>query len=300
MSDELKREARKQYLKYFRIWFITVGRLAIALLGAGGLRAMKGSIPRTNSAAPSERVYDYGDMLTDEEEEKLRSYISQKEGELGIDLVLVTMKQPVEGTEAKEQYGYRSTGWTQNMQDIADDFWDKNQYGYNKGFEGDGALLLDNRYPGQRGEHLSTRGRVEYSLSARDVEKVLTAVDRDYDSDPYRAYKVYIDTVCNLMGGFRIPSWYWLAALAASAAAAFIYGASHLHQEKARDTTAVNDYVSGGKPVLRSKEDQFIRKSTVSRRIETSSGGSGGGRSGGGGHHHSSSGASHGGGSHRH
>ena len=48
MSDELKREARKQYLKYFRIWFITVGLLAIALLGAGVLRAMKGSIPRTN------------------------------------------------------------------------------------------------------------------------------------------------------------------------------------------------------------------------------------------------------------
>lgn len=300
MSDELRQESKKQYLRYFRIWFIVAGLLAAALLVTGILRSMKGGMPRANNAAPAERVYDYGDMLTDEEEEKLRKYISQKEGELGIDLVLVTMKQEVEGADAKEQYGYRSTGWEQNMQDIADDFWDQRQYGYNKGFEGDGALLLDNRYPGQRGEHLSTSGRVEHRLSARDVEKVLNAVDRYYDSNPYKAYKAYIDTVCSLMGGgFRLPSWYWLAALAISTVAAVVYGAGHLHQEMARDTTAVNAYVSGGKPVMRDRKDQFIRKSTVTRRIETSSSGSSGG-GGGGGHHHSSSGASHGGGSHRH
>lgn len=301
MDKELKKEAKKQYLHYFRIWFIVVGVLLVVTVGAGAMHAMKKDAARTNNTAPTERVYDYADILTDAEEEKLREYIAEKEATYKADFVILTFSQPVEGAEAKEQYGYRSTNWEQNMMDIADDFWDENGYGFNKNFEGDGSILIDNRYEGQRGEWLSTSGKVEDALGTYDVENVLYAVDTYYDSDPCRAYMRYVDKVCSYLdGGVQVGVGYYLGAFVLSIVVTLVYAASHLGKNRAKDTVAVNAYVNGGKPMLRNKGDDFIRKNVVSRRIETSSGGGGGHSSGGGGHHVSRSGASHGGGGHRH
>lgn len=301
MDKELKREAQKQYLHYFRIWFIVVGVLLVLTLGVGIRHALKKDAVRTNTMAPAERVYDYADILTDAEEEKLREYIAEKEAEFAADFVIMTFSQPVEGEEAKEQYGYRSTNWEQNMMDIADDFWDVNGYGFNKSFEGDGSILIDNRYQGQRGEWLSTSGKVEAALGTYDVENVLYAVDTYYDSDPCRAYMRYIDKVCGYLdGGVQVSAGYYLGAFVLSIIVTIVYATSHLGKNRAKDTVSVNAYVTGGKPMLRNRGDDFIRKNVVSRRIETSSGSSGGRSSGGGGHHVSRSGASHGGGGHRH
>lgn len=305
MSNELKREAKKQYFRYFRWLFILVGVVLIVTAGAGIMHLTTGTEARTNTAAPEERVYDYADVLTDEEEEKLRVYIAKKEAEYKADFVIMTFSRPVEGAEAKEQYGYRSTNWEQNMTDIADDFWDENGYGYNASFEGDGSILIDNRYEGQRGEWLSTSGKVEAALSSRAVESVLYAVDAYYDSDPYEAYIRYIDKVCSYLdysqGNVQVTGSYYLGALIISVIVTLVYASYHLSKNKAKNTVAVNAYVAGGKPVLRNKSDDFIRKSVVKRHIETNNGGGGHhGGGGGGGHHTSRSGASHGGGGHRH
>ena len=82
---------------------------------------------------------------------------------------------------------------------------------------------------------------------------------------------------------------------------ALIYAAVNLHQSKAKDTTATNQYVDGKKPKINDTRDQYLRKNVVTRRIETSSSSGGSShRSGGhGGSHRSSSGVSHGGGGHR-
>lgn len=302
MSDNLKKEAIRQYLHHFRILFIIVGIVAVVTLGAGIFNFIRGDAERTNTSAPRERVYDNADILTDAEEEKLRDYIAEQEAKYKADFVILTFSQPVEGQEALE-YGCRYTDWERNMTDIADDFWDENGYGFNKDFEGDGSILIDNRYEGQRGEWLSSSGKVEDALSTGAVENVLYAVDDYYDSDPCRAYMRYIDTVCRYLdgGGFQIEGSYYLGALFVSVVIAGVYAAAHLGKNKARDTTTANAYVTGGKPVMNNVRDEFIRKNVVKRHIETSSGGGGGGRSsGGGGHHTSSSGASHGGGGHRH
>ena len=70
MDKEIKIEARKQFLRYFRIWFIIVGILAVvfAVVAVGNMLGSKG---RGNNSAPTERVYDYADVLTDEEEHAL-------------------------------------------------------------------------------------------------------------------------------------------------------------------------------------------------------------------------------------
>lgn len=303
MSDNYKKEAMRQYFHHFRVWFIIVGIVAVVTVGAGILRLARNDAGRTNTSAPRERVYDNADVLTDAEEERLREYIAKKEAEYKADFVILTISQPVEGEEAL-QYGCRYTDWYGNMTDIADDFWDEKGYGFNKSFEGDGSILIDNRYEGQRGEWLSTSGKVEDALSVRAVESVLYAVDDYYDSDPCKAYMRYIDKVCEYLGGgkVQIEGSYYLGACFISIIIAVVYATSHLGKNKARKTTAVNAYVPGGKPVMRNQRDDFIRKNVVQRKIETSSGSSGGGghSSGGGGHHTSSSGASHGGGGHRH
>lgn len=222
------------------------------------------------------------------------------ERRLGIDIVVLTIDYSVEGQDAKEQHGLRYTDWERNMQDIADDFWDQNRFGYDKGFEGNGVLLLHNWYAGQNGEHISTSGSVERAFGISEINKVLDAVDMYYDTDPYKAYKAYVDKVEELLSG-SVPSIPWMVVVVVPIFVAVVYAVSHLSQSKAQKTTAVNTYVAGGRPEFRDKTDSFIRKSVVSRTIQTSSGSSsGGGRSGGGGHHRSSSGASHGGGSRRH
>ncbi len=304
MEYNFKREARKQYFRYFRIWFIGLAILAVVCGVLGVMRFLESRRGRTNNEAPAERVYDYADVLTDAEEEQLRRYIAEKEEALRIDIVLVTVNQSVEGAEAKEQYGYRSVTWEDNMQDLADDFWDDNKYGYNKGFNGDGILLLHNWYEGQNGEQLSASGKVEETLSIYDLHTVLYAVDDYYETDPCRAYLAYVDTVEELMirnGTRKFEGG--LGVFIVPLIAALIYAAVHLIQRPAKNTTAVNAYVQGGQPEMHRRSDDFIRKSVTSRRIQTSSSSGssrGGGSGGGGGHHVSRSGASHSGVSHRH
>lgn len=303
MENDFKREARKQYLHFFRIWFIIVGiLLAVTILVTIARVFTGGSMERGNMQAPTERVYDYADVLTDEEEEKLRQLIAKKEAQIGCDLVLVTICQPVEGSEAKETYGYRYTGWELNMQDIADDFYDN--YGY--GFEaphGDGALILDNWYEGQKGTHLSTSGRIFARFGGYEIDQALNRVDRYIENDPYKAYSACINYIADRMSGRSsgMRGVFMLLAVFVPIITAVIFVATHLRSKEGKKTTTATTYIAGGKPVMNQQRDDFIRKSVSQRRIQTGSSSGGGGHSSGGhgGAHHSSGGHSHGGGSHR-
>ena len=82
MEYNFKREARRQYFRYFRIWFIIVTVLAVICTVLGVRKYLESRRDRTNFDAPAERVYDYADVLTDAEEERLRGYIAEKEKEL--------------------------------------------------------------------------------------------------------------------------------------------------------------------------------------------------------------------------
>ena len=78
MENDVKKEAVRQYLRYFRVWFILIGLMAAACIVLAVIRQTR-NIPRTNLEAPKERVFDYADVLTDKEEEKLREYIAETE-----------------------------------------------------------------------------------------------------------------------------------------------------------------------------------------------------------------------------
>lgn len=293
MEQEIKREARKQYLKYFRIWFIILGILLVIGAVVLGIHFMKQSAGRKNDMAPAERVYDYADVLTDEEEASLREYIAKCEEKACIDIVLVTTIEDMEGT------GY---SWETAMMNYADDFYDNNYYGYNMG-RGDGVLLLDNWYENQEGSWLSTCGSVYERFGDYEIDRVLDAVYYEVESNPYEAYKAYVRKVTDYMTEadyyIQLP---WMLVILGPIVAALVFAFMHLNQKAAKDTTTATTYVAGGRPNFSVCRDDFIRKDVVSRRIETNNGGGGGGghrSSGGGGSHRSSSGTRHGGGGRR-
>lgn len=308
---DVKKEARKHYLSYFKGWFILLGILAVICGVMIGGKMLKGKVARTNDEAPDERVFDNADVLSESEEEKLSKLIKKAEAEIQADIVVVTIDQAVEGSEARKKYGYRSDDWDQNMQDLADDFYDKNMFGYDEE-EYSGVLLLMNWYSdsdgSQRGAHLSTCGNVYEKFGDRQVDQV---IDEVVDvilagGSPYKAYKAYVDKVVDLMDDrlHLAPMWIFVvAALIIPVIVSLIFITSKAISSQGKTTTGVNTYVSENSR-NNTTDDSFIRKTVSSTRISTSSS-SGGGvtRSGGGGgrggSHVSSSGRTHGGGGRR-
>lgn len=300
MEVDVKREAIKQYLRYFRVWFIAVGVLALITIVLAGVRSTPDDAARGNNSAPAERVYDYADLLTDEEEQKLRERIADLENRIHMDIVIVTLNQSMEGNEAMQENRAVSPNLEDVMEAFADNFWDDNGYGYNKPFEGDGILLADNVYEGQGYWELSTSGRAETLLSTYDIDSLLDTLAARYDRSVYSAYCALVDAFADsvdLGGGFTFP---WIFVIVIPTAVALIYAFVNLKKAPAKDTTISTTYVAGGRPTFNVKRDDFVRKFVTTRHIERSSSGGGGHSSGGGGHHYSSSGASHGGGGRRH
>ncbi len=291
MEYDVKREARRQYFKYFKIWFIVVAALLIIAAIALVAKYIESKTETINTSAPAERVYDYAEVLTDEEEQSLREYIALMEPKMKAHIVLVTIKEDVEAQ------GY----WDTVMMNRADDFYDQNNYGYDK-IHGNGVLLLDNWYEGQAGSWLSTCGNVYERFGDYEINRVLDEVYYSIDAGAYTAYKGYIDTVWELMQEEDVTGFPLLFVMILPTVVALIYALVNLHQEKAKDTTVAITYVEGGGPRFKVRRDDFIRKNVTKIKIETSS--SGGGRSGGssggrGGSHRSSGGVSHGGGGRR-
>lgn len=283
MDKEIKKEARKQYFKYFGIWFIVAGVLLFVWLGLMAGRMLVSSAERSNLEAPAERVFDYADVLTDEEENLLRAYIAKKEKQTQMDIVLVTISEDVESGSA---------GWTTDMMNRADDFYDDNLYGYNK-VHGDGVLLLDNWYEGQEGSWFSAAGKAERRFSGSAGDRVVDAVYREIGKDTYKAYKAYVDTACNEMSGKGRTVIPGLIILVVPLVTAVIYACSKMSGKKAQDTTKTTEYVENNKPIVNQSRDDFLRKNVVTRHIQTNSGSSGGGHRSGGSSHVSRSGVRH-------
>lgn len=287
MDKEMKREALGQYLKYFAVWFLILG---IALVFFIVSAVKKADVGRTNDQAPNERVYDYAEVLTHEEEELLRAYIAECQDKARMDIIVVTIKEDV------QSQGY----WETVMNGKADDFYDYNSYGYNKVY-GDGILLLDNYYEGQMGTVTSTCGAVYEAFGDYENDLILDAVYRYIETDPYEAYRAFVSESTSLMRQHRHPISgnfiFVVLALVIPPIVAAIFAVVKMNPRKAKDTTKPNTYVQGGQGRMNVSTDNFIRNNVVKVRIQTeSSGGSSGGR---GGSRTSSSGVRHGGGSRR-
>lgn len=249
----------------------------------------KGITARSNTECTiTERVFDEADVLTDEEEEKLRELIAETEPQIGCDIVLVTIDDSSKASDSA-------------MMNYADDFYDEAMFGWN-GPWGDGALYLDNWGRDEYGDAytwFSTSGKVEYKYSEDMINSLVDDVCAEVNDDPYKAYETYVKTLKRDMTtslGLELP---WLFAPVAGLIAAFIFIGVNMPAKAGQVTTGRQTYVKGEDVKLVNREDTFLSKNVTHVKISTSSGGSSGG-GGGGGHHTSSGGHSHGGGGGRH
>lgn len=292
----------KQYFKYFRVGFILFGICAVITLvvGVAHMISTNVTVKRGNTTAPTERVYDYADVLTDEQEDSLRSYIAKVESRIHFDVVLVTLNESV-----LDMFGYENTDyyWDKAITAYADDFYDYHYYGYDEAM-GDGVILVDNWYEGEKGTKFSTAGKAYVKYTNRMVDEVLDAVYYRVESDPYKAYMAYVDTVAeHLAPTYGTYSISVMSIFIIALIPAIIFIVTHLKNSEGKKTTTTDTYVDETAfiPKFLVNRDEFITKNVTSVRIESSS--SSGGRSGGGGGrsggHRSSSGRSHGGGSRR-
>ncbi len=156
---------------------------------SGKLEAFRAEYPRTNKLCPLERVYDYADVLTPEEEEQLRKRISEIEPQIQADIVLVIVNEPMESS---------TITWEDAMMNCADDFYDFNNYGYDEESRS-GVLLLDNWYENQEGSWLSTCGAVYEEFGMTEINWVLDEVYYGLDKGNYYAYSAYIEKVYEIM-----------------------------------------------------------------------------------------------------
>ena len=292
-----KAEERKRFLKYFSVWII-LAVIAASVFGVMKLTHKEEVVVETgrnNDEAPAQRVYDYADVLTDEEEERLTRQIADWEEMGKCDLILVTINQDVISAY---------NDWDEGMVRLADDFYDQKAFGYDQP-HGDGALLLDNWYhmgqaDSQAGAWLSTSGKLEYAIGESEENTVWRALDDGFDVSAAEAYARALKKVARYgedESGIESLQLPWIVVLVIPVIVAIIYACANMKQAPGKDTTSSTTYVPGGKPYMNGQRDDFLRKSVSKIKIETSSSRSGGGGSYG--HHTSSGGFSHGGGGHR-
>ncbi len=143
---------------------------------------------RGNTKSPEERVYDYADILTDEEEDMLREYIASCEEQDAMDIVIVILDDDIEGEMDMD--------WDDAMQEYAEAFYDDNKYGYDKP-GGDGVLLLDNWYSGQAGSWITTSGRMADEYSQEYLNTVFDVMFNVIEEDPYEAYWMFVYLMTN-------------------------------------------------------------------------------------------------------
>lgn len=282
----------REYFRYFKWMYLVLAAAAALLgflcLGHWGISRML-HYERTNqSCATKERVFDYGDVLTDQEENKLRKLIAKREAQTGCDIVLITLQESLQEYARQIEPG---VGYDEFVRVYAEQFYEENRFGYDRP-NGDGIVLVDNWYREEDGHiytWLCTTGRVKEKYSDQAVDHILDNVYRYVERDPYLAYKTYVNDFYHDMLGIQIFHLYvpgsvpWIMGLLAAVLFAVCNGRS----KKGAKTTTALTYTGGVQPVFRVKQDRFLRKSVVTRKIQSnngSSGGGGGGSHGGGGH----------------
>lgn len=235
---------------------------------------------RTNiQCLTEERVFDYADVLTDEEENKLRDLIKKDENKIGCDIVIVTTNE-----------------YISSMMNYADDYYDENKFGYNKPC-GDGVLLLDNWYSEEM--WVSTTGKVikRYNTNLK-MDRLLDEICDGIKTSPYEGYKTYVECVTrDMQDSKRFDSYvttrvaFWFALISAG-----IFLVVNLINKGDEIKPEKNTYAKGLGINMKEKEDSFLSTNTTKRKIQSSSSGS----HHSGGTHRSSSGTSHGGGGRHH
>ncbi len=293
----------KKYFSYFKIHFIIFGLILIMFCFFTYLRNQSKEFIRGNTECKTEqRVFDYADLLTQEEEQELEAMIAIAEKENGLDIVIVNLNRSLEEF-AYSYYSYMPI--EKYVMVFADEFYEQMIFGYNKPY-GDGVILVDNQYreaDGYKYLWMGTTGKAEYEYSSEEIDDILIEVEDYVDYNSFRAYEEFIEEVAEFEKKDSIFRRYPELLFYVFVGSIIVSVIFCKGKTMKGITTTVTEHTYVVHTKVNTREDNFIRNSVTKRRISTSSSGSSGGHHrssrGGGGHHRSRSGRSHGGGGRR-
>ena len=243
------------------------------------------------------KVYDFADILTDEEEKQIYSKIQDFIEKTNIDMVFVSIDMP---------YSYDSKN-----EDFAADFYDYTDFGIN--FDNySGILLLRNDYSGDRYYDIYTFGDAQLYFDQSRYDDILDGIYNQFVGKKYlsgisdfiskcsyyydKGYApkyshAYVDGDSYIRYNYYVPV---LPCLGGSLVITLITMLIMIRKNKmVRKATTASAYLDKNSINYREHLDQFTHSHTTHYTISSSSGGGGshGGSSGGG---HSSGGGRHG------
>ena len=251
--------------------------------------SMEHNVLLTPSVNANEKIYDFAELLTEEEEKQVYDKVKEFIANTNLDFAIVTIN-----TNVKD-----------STQEYADDFYDYNDFSI------DGlAFVIDMQ---NRIFYISTAGKAMLYYDDYRIEYILSALDQEmYNHEYFNACNTLKSQLTEYYNnGFsdnadkyvvigtqiyrKTP--YLLLSIIAVVSATIGTLILALRNKKIKLATNSNDYFDNKSFEITKDTKEFISSNTS--RVYIPPADSGGGGSSGGGFHSGSSGASHGGGGHR-
>lgn len=252
------------------------------------------NILSTPAVDASEKVYDFAELLTLSEEEKIYHQVEQFIDNTSLDLAIVTI----------------SENNKLSARDYADDFYDYNAFGTD--LKHSGVLFLVDM--DTREIYISTTGKAISLYSDYRIDMILDAISQEFSDQNYYQGIAKFVTILKNYDTIGLPSnkdskyaigddggvyreFPWLIVLGVPFAITAIVIGVMIHKNKlVRVATSSREYLDKDSLKIKTVSDRLIFTNTVAVPRSTSSGSSSGGGSS---RHSGSSGRSHGGGGHR-
>lgn len=248
----------------------------------------------------SQKIYDYSNVLSEDEEKTLKKEIDNFIEKTKFDLVFVSVDLPYSLDSVNEDY--------------AADFYDYNDFGLNDKYYS-GVLLLRNTYENDPYYNIYTFGSAQLYFSYDRLENILDEIYPKFKNGvDYKGgietfihkLKVYydkgipdemkyskLDEYGNVYETYRPP--YFIAFLVSIISSIIIIVVMINKNKMVRKATTAFNYLDKDSIKYNKKSDTYLRSHTTSYKTSSSSGGSGGGHSSGSsGGGHSSGGGRHG------
>lgn len=303
----------KKFIRFLLILCAVIAVMAITpfIYFQTALASRKAQTGERNNdiCTDTRRVFDYADVLTDKQEERLQRLIEKRQEQLGLDIVIVTIDEYV-GSDPYDS-SYNNTIY------FAENFYEYFKFGYDGHYSapgsehsttqnptagnsrGAGVIYVDNwydlngyaesaflSYRGASGDPFYDRAYQIY-LDNSKLEELEHDVWEYSNVNPYMSYRRMIahltaDMIGPNMIEFHIKD---MVTVLLPLIVTAIFLLVNLGKKLGKKTTNMSTYVQGGRADIAARRDIFLSKHTTQRHIDTSSGGgSGGGGGGGGGH----------------
>lgn len=256
------------------------------------------NVKNTPLVDASVKVYDFANIISHDDEEKMYSLIDDFVSKTSIDMVFVTIDMP---------YTY-----DKQNEDFAADFYDYNDFGLD--FSNySGILLLRNNYSSDRYYDMYTFGDAQLYFDQSRYDDILDSIYSDFSSDRYLSgfgyfvnrcsyyfdmgyageYKYsYVDDDGYIHNTYHVPVFICLGGASIITLITMIILVSK--NKMVRKATLASSYLDKGSINYTEKTDQFLHSRTTHYTVSSSSGGGGGSHSGSSGGGHSSGGGRHG------